>query len=75
MDERFDVYRGGECVKRGASLQQAAELLDIQMFDLAATILEYGRCAVGEFTAVPSDDGPHRPEAEGGGARTADDDA
>jgi hypothetical protein len=28
-------------VKRGASLQQAAELLDIQMFDLAATILRH----------------------------------
>jgi hypothetical protein len=54
MDERFDVYRGGECVMRGASLKQAAELLDIEMLDLAATILEYGRCFVGEFSAVPS---------------------
>jgi hypothetical protein len=58
MDERFDLYRGSECVMRGASLQQAAELLNIEVFDLAATILEYGRCAVGEFSAVPSRDSP-----------------
>ena len=58
MDERFDLYRGSECVMRGASLQQAAELLNIEMFELAATILEYGRCAVGEFSAVPSKDSP-----------------
>jgi hypothetical protein len=58
MDERFDLYRGGECVMRGASLRQAAELLNIEMFDLAETILRYGRCVVGEFTAVPSEDWP-----------------
>jgi hypothetical protein len=44
---------------RGASLKQAAELLDIEMLDLAATILEYGRrCSVGEFSAVPSEHWP-----------------
>jgi len=34
MSERFDVYRGGECVLRGASLRQAAELLNIETIDL-----------------------------------------
>jgi hypothetical protein len=58
MDQRFDLYRGGECVKRGASLQQAAELLNIEVLDLAATILQYGRCVVGECSAVPSEDRP-----------------
>jgi hypothetical protein len=58
MDERFDVYRGGECVMRGVSLRQAAELLNIEMFDLAETILKYGRCVVGEFSAAPSEDWP-----------------
>ena len=58
MDERFDVYRGGECVLRGATLRQAAELLNIEMFELAATVLEYGSCRVGEFSAVPSKDAP-----------------
>ena len=58
MDERFDVYRGGACVMRGASLRQAAELLNIEMFELAATVLEYGSCVVGEFSAVPSKDSP-----------------
>jgi hypothetical protein len=54
MDERLDVYRGGECVLRGASLQEAAELLNIQAVELALTILEHHRCVVGEFSAVPS---------------------
>jgi len=53
MEQRFDVYRGGECVMRGASLQQAAELLSIDILDLAETILVYGRCYVGELSAVP----------------------
>ena len=35
MDERCDVFRGDECVIRGASLQQAAKLLNIDMFELA----------------------------------------
>ena len=52
MDERCDVYRGDECVIRGASLQQAAELLNIEMFELAVTILKYERCKVGEFSVV-----------------------
>ena len=43
---------------RGASLQQAAELLNIESFDLAMTILEHGRCVVGELSAVPSEDWP-----------------
>ena len=55
MDERLDLYRGSDCVMRGASLQQAAELLNIDMFDVAATILEYGRCHVRELTAVLSE--------------------
>jgi hypothetical protein len=54
MNERCDVYRGNECVIHGASLRQAAELLNIDMFDLAVTILKHGRCMVGEFSAVPS---------------------
>jgi len=58
MDERFDLYRGGECVMRGASLRQAAELLNIDMLDLALTMLKYGRCVVGEFRAVPSEGQP-----------------
>ena len=56
MDELCDVYRGDECVMLGASLLQAAELLNIEMFDLAVTILKHGRCLVGEFKAVPSED-------------------
>jgi hypothetical protein len=52
MNERCDVYRGDECVIRGASLQQAAELLNIDMFELAVTILKYERCKVGEFSVV-----------------------
>jgi len=56
MDERFDVYRGGECVKRGASLREAAELLGIDVLGLATSVLEYGSCMVGEFRAVPSTD-------------------
>ena len=56
MNERCDVYRGDECVIRGASLQQAAELLKIDMFELAVTILKYERCKVGEFSVVPSAD-------------------
>ena len=56
MDERCDVYGGDECVIRGASLQQAAELLNIDMFELAVTILKYERCMVGEFSVVPSAD-------------------
>jgi uncharacterized protein with GYD domain len=56
MDERFDVYRGGECVKRGASLREAAELLGIEMIELATTVLEYDSCMIGEFRAVPSKD-------------------
>jgi hypothetical protein len=55
MDERFDVYRGGECVRRGASLREAAELLKIDVLDLALTVLKYGRCVVGEFSAVPTE--------------------
>jgi hypothetical protein len=55
MDERFDLYRGGECVRRGASLREAAELLQIDALDLALTILNYGRCVVGEFRAVPTE--------------------
>ncbi|HZO02942.1 MAG TPA: hypothetical protein VFB93_17235 [Burkholderiales bacterium] len=55
MDERLDVYRGSECVAHGASLQEAAALLNIQMFDLAMAIFEYGRCVVGEFSALPSE--------------------
>ena len=39
---------------RGASLQQAAKLLNIDMFELAVTILKYERCKVGEFSVVPS---------------------
>jgi hypothetical protein len=35
MDQRCDVFRGDECVIRGASLQQAAKLLNIDMFELA----------------------------------------
>jgi len=58
MDERFDVYRGGECVIRGASLREAAELLGIDMLELAATVLEYGSCMVGECRAVPCKDPP-----------------
>ena len=54
MDELCDVYRGDECVIRGASLQQAAKLLNIDMFELAVTILKYERCKVGEFSVVPS---------------------
>jgi hypothetical protein len=49
-----DVYRGDECMIRGASLQQAAQLLNIDMFELAVTILKYERCKVGEFSVVPS---------------------
>jgi hypothetical protein len=56
MDERFDLYRGDECVRRGASLREAAELLKIDTLDLALTVLKYGRCAVGEFSAVPTED-------------------
>ena len=56
MDERFDVYRGSECVLRDASLRQAAELLNIEMLDLALTTLNYGRCMVGVYSAVPSED-------------------
>jgi hypothetical protein len=51
-----DVYRGDECVLRGGSLRQAAELLNIDMFELAVTILKYERCMVGEFSVVPSAD-------------------
>jgi len=58
MDERLDVYRGGERVTRSASLRQAAELLDIDMFELALTVLHHGRCVVGEFSAVPNEDQP-----------------
>jgi hypothetical protein len=58
MDERLDLYRGGECLMRGASLRQAAELLNIEIFDLAATVLEHGHCVVGEFSAVPSENWP-----------------
>ena len=61
MDERFDLYRGGECVMRGASLQQAAELLNIDILDLATSILHYGHCAVGEFRAVPHQEAPESP--------------
>jgi hypothetical protein len=57
MDERFDVYRGGECVQRGASLREAAELLGIDMLELATTVLEYGSCMIGELRAVPCKDG------------------
>ena len=56
MDERFDLYRGGECVRRGASLREAAELLNIDVLDLALTVLQYRRCVVGEFSAVPTED-------------------
>jgi hypothetical protein len=56
MDERFDVYRGGECVMHGATLREAAGLLGIDMLELAATVLEYGSCMVGEFRAVPCRD-------------------
>jgi hypothetical protein len=56
MDERFDVYRGGECVRRGASLREAADVLKIDVLDLALTVMKYGRCAVGEFSAVPTED-------------------
>jgi hypothetical protein len=55
MDERFDLYRGGECVRRGASLREAAELLKIDALDLALTVVKYGHCAVGEFSAVPTE--------------------
>ena len=51
-----DVFRGDQCVIRGASLQQAAKLLNIDMFELAVTILKYERCMVGEFSVVPSED-------------------
>jgi len=57
-DHRFDLYRGGEYVMRRASLRQKAELLNINMLDLAIAILKYGRCLVGEFGAVPSEDWP-----------------
>jgi predicted nucleotidyltransferase len=60
MDQRFDVYRGAECVQRAASLRQAAELLKIEMIDLAVTTLNYGRCMVGEFSAFPSEDAQDR---------------
>jgi hypothetical protein len=56
MEERFDLYRGGECVRRGASLREAAELLKIDSLDLALTVLKYECCVVGEFRAVPSKD-------------------
>jgi hypothetical protein len=56
MNERCDVYRGDECVIHGASLRQAAELLNIEIFDLAVTILNYGSCMVGEFSAVLSEE-------------------
>ena len=56
MNERCDVYRSGECVLHGASLRQAAELLNIDMFDLAVTILKHGRCMIGEFSAVLSEE-------------------
>ena len=56
MNECIDLYRRGQCVIRGASLQQAAELLNVEIFDLAVTILKNGRCVVGEFRAVPSED-------------------
>ena len=58
MGEYFDLYRGSECVIRGASLREAAEVLDIEMFELAVTVLKYGRCAVGENVAVPSEKSP-----------------
>ena len=54
MEERCDVYHGDECVIRGASLQQAAELLNIDLFELAVTILKYERCVDGEFSVVLS---------------------
>jgi hypothetical protein len=56
MNERCDVYRGDKYVMHGASLRQAAELLNIEMFDLAVTILKHGCCMVGEFSAVPSEE-------------------
>jgi hypothetical protein len=52
MDECCDVYRGEECVMHGASLRQAAELLNIDMFELAVSILKDERCMVGEFSVV-----------------------
>jgi hypothetical protein len=56
MNECCDVYLADERVMHGASLRQAAELLHIEMFDLAVTILKDGRCMVGEFSAVPSEE-------------------
>jgi len=56
MDQRFDVYRGTECVMRGASLRQAAELLKIDILDLALSTVDYGSCTVGIFSAMPSKD-------------------
>jgi hypothetical protein len=58
MDERFDVYRGDECLRQGATLREAAELIGIEMIELATTVLEYGSCMIGEFRAVPSNDAP-----------------
>jgi hypothetical protein len=46
MNERCDVYLADERVMHGASLRQAADLLNIEMFDLAVTILRDGRCMV-----------------------------
>jgi hypothetical protein len=40
--------------KQGASLREAAELIGIEMIELATTVLEYGSCMIGEFRAVPS---------------------
>jgi len=58
MEEGFDLFRGDECVRRGASLREAADLLKIDSVDLALTIMKYERCVVGEFRAVPSQASP-----------------
>jgi hypothetical protein len=58
MEECFDLFRGDECVSRGASLREAADLLKIDSLELALTVIKYERCVVGEFRAVPSNASP-----------------
>lgn len=60
MDERIDLFLRDQCVLRGASLQQAAKVLNVEMFDLAVTILKNGRYVVGDFWAVPSEERLHQ---------------
>jgi hypothetical protein len=43
---------------RNASSDQVAKLLKIDVFELGMRMLEHGRCAVGEYTAVRSGQRP-----------------